>query len=226
MAIVGISFSPRDPLRVAMTKIWGRAVGSTRGHRASSDCVGKACVNFIDNQLDLLYRAGMKIFASLLTNLQAVIAAKAARDRSLTVMLVALWARIGRMGTRLERLVALWRAGKLPKQRVAGAERVAAPRATVSFKFPTAPGWLRQKLGYEVGAYGSQLRHLLTEAECAAFLAAVPQAGRILRPLLRMLSADPVPEELRKVKHIVLAPVADAVRQGFAGEPVCQFLEA
>ena len=173
-------------------------------------------------------------FSQILSALRAAIAVVAARDRTLTVLLVALHGRIARMGTRLERLVRLWRAGKLPKPklpkpgatRAPGPEAACAPRATSRQRFPTTPGWLRQKLGYEVGAFASQLQHLLTEAEYRAFLAAVPQAGRILRPLLRMLSADPVPEVLRKVKHIVLAPVADAVRQGFAGEPVCQFLEA
>ena len=136
-------------------------------------------------------------FSNILRDLQAVIAAKAARERALTVLLVAVWGRIARMGTRLERLVALWRAGKLPKVRairVAGA-RGGEARAKPKMTFPTAQGWLSRKLGYEVVAFGSQLTHLLTEAECVAFLAAVPQAGRILRPLLRMLTFDPPPAD-------------------------------
>ena len=56
-------------------------------------------------------------FSNILRDLQAVIAAKAARERALTVLLVAVWGRVARMRTRLERLVALWRAGKLPKVR-------------------------------------------------------------------------------------------------------------
>ena len=40
----------------------------------------------------------------------------------------------------------------------------------------------------------SQLRHLLRDAEFAAFLAAAPQAGRLLRPLCRMLGIGPDPD--------------------------------
>ena len=53
-------------------------------------------------------------FTSVLTALQAAIAVVAARERALTVLLVAVWGRIGRISTRLERLIALWRAGMLP----------------------------------------------------------------------------------------------------------------
>ena len=81
----------------------------------------------------------MNLFTLILTNLQAAIAAKVARDRTLTVLLVAVWGRIARMRTRLERLVALWRAGKLPKPRKSQVGRVYPPRATARLKFPTAP---------------------------------------------------------------------------------------
>ena len=163
-------------------------------------------------------------FTTLLSGLQAAIAVRAARDRTLTVLLVALWARIARMGTRLERLIALWRAGKLPKPRRPAAPRAPRPGRPASKKmvFPTAPAWLLRKLGYEVAAYGSQLRHMLSEQECAEFLAAVPQAGRILRPLLGMLSVDPLPEVVRKVKRVAptLAPVAEMA--GIVGAPAFQ----
>ena len=123
-------------------------------------------------------------FSSILSDLQAAIAARAARDRTLTVLLVAVWGRIARMRGRLDRLVALWRAGKLPARRPS---RAGAVRATgIRERYPTAPGWLVAEV-WEARAYGSQLAHALAEAEMVAFLAAVPQAGRILRPLYRML---------------------------------------
>ena len=151
----------------------------------------------------------MPIFSAILINLQATIAAHAARNRALTVLLVAVWGRIARMGTRLERLVALWRAGKLPAP---GGPRPGRERrkSIARTRFPTAPAWLVRKLGFEVAAYGSQLQHLLSEAECAAFLAAVPQAGRILRPLLNMLGV--VPEAVRKhaPARVTDRPVAQA----------------
>ena len=172
----------------------------------------------------------MNPFSLLLTRLQAAIAARAARERALTVLLVALWGRSARMGARLERLVRLWRAGTLPATR-AGRDVVARDRVSVRsarISFPTAPGWLLRRLGYEVAAYGSQLQHLLTEDECVAFLAAVPQAGRILRPLLRMLTVDPLPEIVRRVKRIVPVAVVEALANGTAVTvvPVIQFSRA
>ena len=165
-------------------------------------------------------------FSNILRDLQAVIAAKAARERALTVLLVAVWGRVARMRTRLERLVALWRSGTLPKARAprgAGA-RVGDARATQRLKFPTSQGWLSRKLGYEVVAFRSQLTHLLTEAECAAFLEACPQAGRVLRPLLRMLTFDPPPEVVR-VRAKPAVPVAATVVEMVGGVvgPAIQF---
>jgi len=151
----------------------------------------------------------MLSFSLILSGLQAAIAARAARDRRLTVLLVAVWGRIARMGARLERLVALWRAGNLPVARPARAKRIRVASARPAY--PTAPGWLVRELGYEVMAFGSQLQHLLTEAECAAFLAAVPQAGRVLRPLLRMLGAAPLPAVVRPKAAVVTAAAGPAL---------------
>jgi hypothetical protein len=166
----------------------------------------------------------MKHFASILRALQAAIAARAARDRSLTVLLVSLWGRVARMCSRLERLIRLWRAGRLPKPR-APRVRVAAPRdANIRIRFPRAPAWLVRKLGYEVAAFGGQLAHALTDAEFAAFLAACPQAGRVLRPLLGMLSGDALPVVVRRVRPVVVAAVSDAARAGVVVSAECQFL--
>ena len=170
----------------------------------------------------------MKKFSLFLTHLQAAIAARAARDRALTVLLVALWGRLARMRTRMERLIALWRAGKLPAPLPSRAKRARdhAVGTPQKIRFPTAPGWLRRKLGYDVAAFGSQLHHLLTEDECAAFLTACPQAARILRPLLRMLTAAPLPNLVRRSKPTMpaLAEMADMVGQTVPPAP--QFLDA
>ncbi len=147
-------------------------------------------------------------FSGILSDLQAAIAARAARDRALTVVLVAVWGRIARMRQRLERLVALWRAGQLPAPRPPRIKQSAPSRTRPGY--PTAKAWLLRRMGYEVAAYGSQLRHLLTDQECVAFLAAVPQAGRILRPLLGMLIGDPLPEVVRKAPKPVWVMRDDA----------------
>ena len=137
--------------------------------------------------LDLL----MNNFLLLLTRLQATIAVVSARERHLTVLLVAVWARLGRMRTRLERLVALWRAGKLPKARKSRAGEV---RKSVRVKsiIPRTPAWLLVAVR-GAGAVRGQLEALLSEAEYAEFIAAVPQAGRILRPLCQMLGVGEKP---------------------------------
>ena len=163
-------------------------------------------------------------FSNILSDLQAVIAVHAARNRALTVLLVAVWGRVARMRTRLERLVALWRAGKLPKPLGARVRAATEKAAGARQVFPTARNWLSQRIGYEAAVFGSQLRHLLTEAECAAFVEACPQAGRILRPLLRMLSGDPLPEVILKVNRVApeVVPVAEMV--GIVVSPSSPFL--
>ena len=52
-------------------------------------------------------------------------------------------------------------------------------------------------LPYDVGAFVYPLRELLDDPEMRALLAASPQAGRLLRPLWRKLTTDPLPEMLR-----------------------------
>ena len=162
-------------------------------------------------------------FSTILSDLQAAIARRAARDRALTVLLVAVWGRIARMGARLERLVAMWRAGALPQMRTPTLRARRVHQPTRRPAYPTAPTWLVRKLGYEVLGYGSQLRHLLSDAECAAFLAAVPQAGRILRPLLRMLSVEPPPELVRQVRQTMPVVAADVAMVGLVQAPVSHF---
>ena len=126
-------------------------------------------------------------FSAILTDLRAAIAVVAARDPTLTALLVMVWGRIARMGAQLERLMAQWRAGTLPMPRAprAAVERSAAPRAAQSL-LPDAPTWLIL-LVRDAAPFASQLEHLMREPEFETFLAEVPQARRILRPLCRML---------------------------------------
>ena len=125
-------------------------------------------------------------FTPLLTRIQAAVAVVAAREQTLTALLVAVWGRIGRISTRLDRLIMLWRAGMLPKARVyrgrvAGTSAVARVRV-----LPSVPGWLLVAVR-EAAPFGNRLEAMLSEEECAAFLTAVPQARRLLGPLCRML---------------------------------------
>ncbi len=104
----------------------------------------------------------------------------------------------------LRRLVALhgrFAAGTLPAAPCRrAAPRPAAERAMVDQAkerrapaIPPGPVLLRE---FRV-RLDSHLRALLEEPEMRALLAAAPQAGRILRPLWRKLSPEPLPEMLR-----------------------------
>ena len=170
----------------------------------------------------------MQIFLAILTNLRAAIAAKAARDRALTVMLCLVWARVARMGQRMERLFMRWKAGTLPKPRPSPIrhDRATAKPPGARPVFPSAPGWLFSRV-WEAGACGTQLAHLVQDPEFAAFIAEVPQAARILRPLFRMLMADPAPDIVRPRRAVAFPPLVSATLPASVGVlPAAQFLDA
>jgi hypothetical protein len=152
----------------------------------------------------------MHVFSRILSDLRAAIAVVAARERGLSALLVIVWGRVSRVGVRVERLLALWRAGKLPAvraPRMRESERVSADVARRT-RIPSGRGWLALR-AWEVRAFGSQLAHLIaTDAEFARFLAEVPQAARILRPICRMLLVDELPVVLRKVRAAVVVGAA------------------
>jgi hypothetical protein len=151
-------------------------------------------------------------FTTVLTGLQAAIAVVAARERALTVLLVAVWGRIGRISTRLERLIALWRAGMLPAPRIRRGRVPGTSASKPVSAFPPTPAWLVAAVR-EAAPFGARLENLLSEAECEAFLAAAPQARRLLRPLCRMLGIGvPVPRagRVRAVWQMPKAAPAEA----------------
>ena len=144
-------------------------------------------------------------FTPLLTRIQAAVAVVAAREQTLTALRVAVWGRIGRISTRLERLIALWRAGKLPKARIYRGRVAGTPAAPPVRILPSVPGWLLVAVR-EAAPFGNRLEELLTEAECAAFLAAVPHARRLLRPLCRMLGVGVKAQVAGRVRTVWQAP--------------------
>ena len=114
-----------------------------------------------------------------------------------------------RTQTRLLRLFTLWQQNRLPPPRT----RVRRPTPAAS----PAPGenppttraiperaprlsyrraWLLRDLGRPAAAVNGQLAHLIAQPEFHRFLQEVPRAGRLLRPLLRILNADPMPPPL------------------------------
>ncbi len=158
----------------------------------------------------------MFTFHHLLTGLQAAIAVVSARDRMLTALLVAVWARVGRARVRLEKLIALWRAGMVPvaRQRPSRAGEVRSAPEVQRIGLPTQRGWLIPRMR-EAAMFGGMLETLLTQEECVRFLDEVPQARRIVRGLQRMLVV-PSGKSPPKVKREEVWPPAawqETVRQ-------------
>ncbi len=96
---------------------------------------------------------------------------------------------------RVESLVARHRAGRLrvrpsrPRtvQPQEEREKVAPKR-----RLPARFGWVVEWLGHHAAGCAAQLRHMLThDPDLVALLDAGPQAGRVLRPLCRMLGMEP-----------------------------------
>jgi hypothetical protein len=130
-----------------------------------------------------------QIFSSILKDLIKAIASFAPRGNNLPPFVVFLWRRLLRLEGRFQRLYAHWKNGTLPKPRAPRPARTREPAAAAPFRYPTNRAWLVGRHGFVIAGYASQFRHWLTNPEIIEFLAAAPQARRILSPLCRMLGA-------------------------------------
>jgi hypothetical protein len=128
-----------------------------------------------------------------------------------TTVTVPLYGRLNRTVARVQRLMALLAAGRLPRAPRPG--RTARPAAArkPSPRIPTQYGWLVDTCGYEAAAFRSQLRHLLAQPGMAELLATTPSVGRILRTPCRLLGialpGSPAPTASpRRARPTWLAP--------------------
>ncbi len=118
------------------------------------------------------------------------------REATLAAMAVPLWNYLARTLRRLAALHARFAAGTLAPASNRGARAPASDRPTPVRRppcIPPGPVLLRYRLVH----FLAPLRELLDDPEMRALLAASPQAGRLLRPLWRKLTPDPLPEPLR-----------------------------
>ncbi len=125
--------------------------------------------------------------------LRAAIAAHAARDRATVAVAWLVWPYLNRLAGRFTALVARVQAGKGVVARATS--RVRAAPETPRLRPPGLPqgfAWLA-RLAPSILPLRSQLCHLLGNPELAALLATAPGAGRILRPLCRMLGIEAGP---------------------------------
>ena len=125
--------------------------------------------------------------ALVLRALAAVIARRLLGHPRLAGFIVPLWRHLARTAARAQNLARILAAGRLPRTR-----RPHASGPSGRPLFPASPQLLLAALGHEGATHIAQLRSLLAEARAAELLALVPRAGRLLRPLGRLL-ALPLP---------------------------------
>ena len=128
---------------------------------------------------------------SIVGGLRQAVAARGGRDRAVVPLVLLLWTRLGRLVARFEVLVGRVSAGRptAPSRRRSTRSTRIAPVGAV--RLPQGHAWLVRVLPGEAACFGGQLQALLADPGMAALLAADPQAGRILRPLCRMLAVVP-----------------------------------
>jgi hypothetical protein len=126
----------------------------------------------------------------IVAGLRKAAAARAGRDQAVAPLVALLWARLARLTARFDALVARLAAGRPAaphRQRTRPAR--AAPAGTG--RLPRSHARLIRLLPGEAASYGCQLQAMLADPQTAALLAAAPEAGRILRPLCRLLMITP-----------------------------------
>jgi hypothetical protein len=147
-------------------------------------------------------------FDSIVAALCDVVAVHCEKNRAVVPIFRLLWARFHRTAARFEALFTRWCEGRLPAPRNPAPQNSHAqnphdqPRPDrepgANDPLPVLPrrhGWLAS-LVPQAEVFGTQLRYLLTDPDLATFLAEVPQAGRMLLPLCRMLGVKPLPQML------------------------------
>jgi hypothetical protein len=168
--------------------------------------------------------------ALILERLCGALGAHAAKDRSSAPLLVLAWAWLHRLSARFAKLAAI-RAGRLaavpaPRRRAdptpahPGPWPATAGVPSLPRRLPSGFGWL-VRLVPGSAVYGALVQHWLEEPEIAALLKEAPQAGRLLRPLCRMLAIKPGPalSAGRREKSVAASGLAAIPDEGRPDEP-------
>lgn len=135
---------------------------------------------------------------------------------------VQIYNRIGRLPRLIGAMMQRWRDGTL---RV-GATRTVAPRqakatrAKPAVVLPRRYGWLAVAGKYQACGFGCQLQYLLLTPEMADFLAAAPQAKRLLRPICRALAVELPWVKTVRVRKTPVTPRPKRVRKRWPDPPV------
>ena len=152
----------------------------------------------------------MERFGAFITRLKQAVADGSGRNKALMgPITILLWNHLSRVLRRLTAIHAQFVAGTLPaprpagtlaspRSRRAGAERKAGEEE--ARKNPRIPAG-HVFMPYHVGHLHHAMRELFADPEMLALLAAAPQARRLLRPLWRRMTADPLPDILKLPKR-------------------------
>ena len=142
------------------------------------------------------------LLGGILTALRAGLTRHAGSNGVDNALLTRVQNRISRLATRFESLFARFQAGTLPSQTGANPRPSRAkqplngqptiPRARI--RFPSGRMWLLTAAQPPAALAASHLQHWMAHPDFRPFLAAAPQAGRILRPLCRMLGIEASPD--------------------------------
>jgi hypothetical protein len=103
---------------------------------------------------------------------------------------ILLYGRVSGTLSRIERLLARFRAGKLRRLTQVVAVKRIGVRGKPRVALPRRFGWLVQSVGHHAACFGSQLQTVLNAPEMVELLAASAQARRVLRPLCRALAVE------------------------------------
>ena len=135
--------------------------------------------------------------SAILLGVRAIVQPHTVISGPLQPLITLIWFYLHRPVRRLERLIARWQQGRLapPRARIRPVAAALPPRAP-RLRLPTRHAWLI-RLFQRTAQFNPHLEILANRPEMAALLAAAPQAGRILRPLFRMLGIRPLPANLR-----------------------------
>jgi hypothetical protein len=152
--------------------------------------------------------------ALIIEGLCQTVAARGPKAGAAVPLIVLVWGRLRRLSARFARLAAAVRDGRLSSPRLRSSPRAGSDARPATPRPPSLPqprlprgfGWLL-RLVPGSAVYGSQIEHWLADPELASLLKEAPQAGRILRPLCRMLAIQPGPA-LRLTRRERLAPAA------------------
>ena len=160
----------------------------------------------------------MLVFDSLRRGLGAW----AARGWVSHVVALLVYNRLGRAQQKMQRLMALFQAGRLwrrvPRAVAVAAERVDKVDPPVPRALPVDFGWLVKQAKWEAALLGSQLQTVLERPEMVALLLACPQARRVMGPICRMLAIPahvvwPRPEGFVPEVVAAVAPKVKRVRK-------------